>query len=298
MNNIKTQFSIKDLENLSGIKAHTIRIWEKRYQIFNPNRTETNIRYYSLGELLKLLNITFLNDYGYKISRVAKYSDSEIDKLVRQIYSDKNNVNYSVNVLKVAMLNFDAALFNETYTELSKTKSFSEIFFKVYIPFLTEIGLLWQTNSLKPIHEHFISYLIFQKLVENISLIQREKQITNHDLTFVLFLPENEIHEISLLFINYELINRGYKTIYLGSSVPHSDLLEINKLFDNIQYVSYFTIMPEKNKIDDYLSLFKEEILTNGTSKLFVSGAQAKSFQKTIPNILKFDSIEDLVNAI
>ena len=225
MNKVKQQFSIKDLENLSGIKAHTLRIWEKRYQIFNPSRTETNIRLYSLDELQKLLSISFLNGYGYKISRVAEYSESELNKLVKQVYSEKTNAGFSINVLKVAMLNFDAVLFNETYRELSKTKNFSQIFLQVYIPFLREIGMLWQTNAIKPIHEHFISYLIHQKLIENISLIQTEEQLINNDRTIVLFLPENEVHEISLMFINYQLISKGYRTIYLGSSVPYNDLL-------------------------------------------------------------------------
>ena len=234
MNKIKSQFSIKDLENLSGIKSHTLRIWEKRYQLFKPSRTETNIRYYSLEEFQKLLNVSFLNNYGYKISRIAKLSDSELNSLVKQVYSDKTNSVFAINILKIAMMNFDAVLFNETHNELSKSKSFSAIFIDVYIPFFNEIGMLWQTNSIKPIHEHFISNLIYQKLVENICSIQVENKITDSEKTFVLFLPENEAHEISLMFINYLLINKGYKTIYFGSSIPFIDLLEINKFYDNV----------------------------------------------------------------
>ena len=298
MNKVKQQFSIKDLENLSGIKAHTIRIWEKRYQIFNPNRTETNIRFYSLDELQKLLNISFLNGYGYKISRVAEYSELELNKLVKQVYSEKTNAIFSINVLKVSMLNFDAVLFNETHNELAKTKSFSQIFLQVYIPFLREIGMLWQTSAIKPIHEHFISYLIFQKLIENISLIQREEQLINKDITVVLFLPENEVHEISLMFINYQLISKGYRTIYLGSSVPFNDLLEINKFYDNIHYVSYFTIMPHIDDLDNYLSNFQKNILQDNSSKLYISGNQSKKNTSKYPSVFKFDDIEDLINSI
>lgn len=298
MNKVKQQFSIKDLENLSGIKAHTLRIWEKRYQIFNPSRTETNIRLYSLDELQKLLSISFLNGYGYKISRVAEYSESELNKLVKQVYSEKTNAGFSINVLKVAMLNFDAVLFNETYRELSKTKNFSQIFLQVYIPFLREIGMLWQTNAIKPIHEHFISYLIHQKLIENISLIQTEEQLINNDRTIVLFLPENEVHEISLMFINYQLISKGYRTIYLGSSVPYNDLLELNKFYDNVQYVSYFTIMPHIDDVDKYLSDFQKDILDNNSSKLYISGNQSKKIDTKYPSVFKFDAIEDLVDSI
>jgi DNA-binding transcriptional MerR regulator len=298
MNKVKQQFSIKDLENLSGIKAHTLRIWEKRYQIFNPSRTETNIRLYSLDELQKLLSISFLNGYGYKISRVAEFSESELNKLVKQVYSEKTNAGFSINVLKVAMLNFDAVLFNETYRELSKTKNFSQIFLQVYIPFLREIGMLWQTNAIKPIHEHFISYLIHQKLIENISLIQTEEQLINNDRTIVLFLPENEVHEISLMFINYQLISKGYRTIYLGSSVPYNDLLELNKFYDNVQYVSYFTIMPHIDDVDKYLSDFQKDILDNNSSKLYISGNQSKKIDAKYPSVFKFDAIEDLVDSI
>lgn len=298
MNKVKQQFSIKDLENLSGIKAHTLRIWEKRYQIFNPSRTETNIRLYSLDELQKLLSISFLNGYGYKISRVAEYSESELNKLVKQVYSEKTNAGFSINVLKVAMLNFDAVLFNETYRELSKTKNFSQIFLQVYIPFLREIGMLWQTNAIKPIHEHFISYLIHQKLIENISLIQTEEQLVNNDRTIVLFLPENEVHEISLMFINYQLISKGYRTIYLGSSVPYNDLLELNKFYDNVQYVSYFTVMPHIDDVDKYLSDFQKDILDNNSSKLYISGNQSKKIDAKYPSVFKFDAIEDLVDSI
>lgn len=297
MNKVKLKFSIKDLESLSGIKAHTIRIWEKRYQIFTPNRTETNIRLYTLDELIKLLNISFLNKYGYKISRISSYTDIELNSIVKTIYSEKTNTVYSVNILKVAMLNFDTALFNDTFLELSKTKSFSEIFLQVYIPLLKEIGILWQTSSIKPIHEHFISYLIVQKLIENISIIQTNSRIINNDKLFVLFLPENEVHEISLMFVNYQLINKGYRTIYLGSSVPFNDLLELNKFYNNISYISYFTIIPYQDDIFSYLYDFEKNILINSDSKLYISGNQTKHISKSNNSILKFDSLEELVNA-
>lgn len=298
MNKIKFHFSIKDLENLSGIKSHTIRIWEKRYQIFNPNRTETNIRFYSIAELQKLLNISFLNKYGYKISRIAVFSENDLNDLVKKVYSEKNEASFSINVLKIAMINFDAVLFNKSYNELLKTKNFSAIFLEVYIPFLREIGLLWQTSSIKPIHEHFISYLIYQKLIENISLSQVESEIINTDKTFVLFLPENEVHEISLMFINYQLIKKGYHTIYLGSSVPFSDLLEINKLYDNLCYVSYFTVIPSVDEIDGYLNDFYNTILKVSSSKLFLSGNQCQFIKDSYPSVCKFTAIEDIIESL
>ena len=298
MNKIKSQFSIKDLENLSGIKSHTLRIWEKRYQLFKPSRTETNIRYYSLEEFQKLLNVSFLNNYGYKISRIAKLSDTELNNLVKQVYSDKTNSVFAINILKIAMLNFDAVLFNETHNELSNTKSFTSIFIEIYIPFLNEIGMLWQTNSIKPIHEHFISNLIYQKLVENICSIQVKNKLIDLDKTFVLFLPENEAHEISLMFINYLLINKGYKTIYFGSSIPFIDLLEINKFYENVQYVSHFTVMPKSEEIDNYILNFYDNILKENSSKLHISGRQSTFLKLNVPSVFQYNSAEELINAL
>ncbi len=296
MNKVKFQFSIKDLENLSGIKAHTIRIWEKRYQIFTPERTETNIRFYTLEELQKLLNVSFLNNYGYKISRVAELSEVELNKLVKQVYSEKTNTVFAINVLKIAMINFDTALFNETHLELSKTKSFDQIFLEIYMPFLSEIGMLWQTSSIKPIHEHFISYLILQKLIENTCAIQNNTQIVDVDKLFVLFLPENEVHEMSLLFTNYQLVKKGYKTIYLGTSVPFTDLLEINKFYNNVNFISHFTVMPYVDEIEAYVKRFEKEILNANSSKLYVSGNQTKHISSNNTTIFRFNLPSDLTN--
>ena len=298
MNKIKLQFSIKELENLSGIKAHTIRIWEKRHALFIPSRTETNIRYYTLEELQKLLNITFLINYGYKISRIAKFSEEDLNKMVLQIYSEKTNVEFSRSVLKIAMLNFDTTLFNQTYAELEKTKSFEEIFIEVFIPFLNDIGLLWQTNSIKPIHEHFVSHLIYHKLVENTNKAQVNSKQLVEDKIFVLFLPENEVHEISLLFMNYLLINKGYKTIYLGSSVPFEDLIELSKFYSSIQYVSNFTIYPSVEELKEYIVKFETNLLQNSSNALLISGHQTQYLKEYPTGVKTFASFSEMMQAI
>ena len=165
MNNVKTSFSIRDMENLSGIKAHTIRIWEKRYNLFSPERTDTNIRTYSLESLQKLLNVTLLYNNGYKISKIAKLGEDNIPVLVNEIIAEKSEKSHALNSFKLAMLNFDQALFLNTYNELKEDKSFTQIFNDVFLPLLNELGLLWQTNTISPAHEHFISNLIKQLLV-------------------------------------------------------------------------------------------------------------------------------------
>ena len=195
MNNIKNIFSIKDLENLSGIKAHTIRIWEKRYNVLEPMRTETNIRMYDLASLQKLLNITLLHNHGYKISKISKYPPEKIPFLVREIISEKSAKHHAINAFKMAMMNFDQTQFFTTFNTLLSEKSFREVFYEVFIPLMTEIGLLWQTNTISPAHEHFISYLIKQKLLINTEKVQI-LQPTKTDKVFVLYLPMNEIHEL------------------------------------------------------------------------------------------------------
>ena len=150
MNNIKVDFSIKDLEKLSGIKAHTIRIWEKRYNLLQPERTSTNIRHYSLKSLQKLLNVVFLNNNGLKISKIALLDEDEIPVNVREIASRGKVEHHAINSLKIAMLNFDQVLFYNTYNSLLQEKTFREIFYDIFIPLLNELGLLWQTDTITP----------------------------------------------------------------------------------------------------------------------------------------------------
>lgn len=141
MNNIKSKFSIKDLENLSGIKAHTIRIWEKRYNLFEPNRTDTNIRYYSLASLQKILNISYLNSNGYKISKIANLKSEEVPPLLVKEIAEQSDENvHAINLFKLAMINFDQALFYQTYNDLMDEFSFKDIFYTIFVPLLDKIG--------------------------------------------------------------------------------------------------------------------------------------------------------------
>ena len=295
INNIKSVFSIKDLENLSGIKAHTIRIWEKRYGILEPMRSSTNIRNYDTHNLQKLLNIVLLHNYGYKISRIAEYSTEKIELLVREIISEKSSKSHAINAFKLAMMNFDQVLFFKTYSNLLSEKSFREIFYEVLIPLMNEIGLLWQSGTITPAQEHFVSSLIKQKLLVNTEKIQ-VLEPTRIDKIFVLFLPENEIHELGLMYLNYEILLHGYKTIYLGESVPMESLKDIKKYFDNIVYVSYLTVQPTKDVINDYLQRIAIEIMEADSQVWFLGRMTEFIDLKKIPdNIKTFHSIQDLV---
>ena len=292
MNNIKTTFSIKDLENLSGIKAHTIRIWEKRYNLLEPERTETNIRYYNLASLQKLLNVSFLNNNGYKISKIAKLKRESIPLLVKEISEKSGSKENSINAFKLSMLNFDQALFYNTYESLAKEKSFKDIFYNIFIPLLSEIGVLWQTDSITPAHEHFITTLIRQKILVNTELLQA-KNINKTSKTFVLYLPDNEIHELGLMFINYEIIAKGYHSTFLGQSVPLNNLTDLLSFYQDITFISYFTVKPDKEDILHYLVELNEKVLKNSGSQCWILGKQLEEFDfKTLPKqITPFSTI-------
>ena len=298
MNNIKSVFSIKDLENLSGIKAHTIRIWEKRYDILQPMRTDTNIRLYDLVSLQKLLNITLLHDYGYKISKIPTYPQEKIPSLVREIISSKTAKSHAISEFKMAMMNFDQELFFNTYNWLIAEKSFKEIFHQVFIPLMNELGLLWQSDTITPAHEHFISYLIKQKLLINTEKLQILKQ-TKLDKVFVLSLPMNEIHELGLMYLNYEILLNGYKTIYLGESMPIENLKDLKKHFDSIVFVSYLTVQPEKDILDSYIQKMSDELLDD-TTELWYIGRMVEFIkkEKVSERVNVFNSITELVDWI
>lgn len=295
---VKTKFSIKDLENLSGVKAHTIRIWEKRYNLLAPDRTDTNIRTYDIKSLQKLLNITLLYKSGYKISRIAKIPEDKIHILVREIATEKNLHNQALNSFKLAMLNFDYSLFYNTYNKLLAEQSFREIFFDTFIPLLNELGVLWHTHTINPAHEHFISSLIKQKIILNTERIQTSEK-SSKSRTFVLFLPENEIHEIGLLYLNYELQLKGYHTIYLGQTIPIDSLTNIHDFFPELYFVSYFTVTPTDDKIEAYIEEFNAKIGLD-IHHLWLLGYQARNIKN--PNNYKklniFKSIEELVKEI
>lgn len=299
MNNVKKHFSIRDLENLSGIKAHTIRIWEKRYNLLSPERTATNIRTYSLVSLQKLLNVTLLYNNGYKISKISRIPESDIPIIVRDIVSKNSVKNHAINAFKLSMINFDQSLFMNTYDSVIGDKSFRDVFRETFIPLLNEIGLLWQTDTISPAHEHFITGLIKQKIILNTEKLQQQEPTKKHKV-FVPFLPENEIHEIGLLYLNYEIVQRGYKSIYLGQTVPMDTLKDVIRYFDNICFLSYFTVSPTKEKMDKYLRQFSKLIKENSSIELWVLGYQTKfiDINKLSTQFKTFNSIEQVISQL
>ena len=299
INNIKEVFSIKDLENFSGVKAHTIRIWEKRYNVLIPSRTESNIRYYNTADLQKLLNITLLHNYGYKISKVVLMSNAEIIESIKVVTASKMVKTQAINSFKMAMMHFNQQLFVETYDTLLSDKPFREIFFEVFIPLLQEIGLLWQTQTITPAHEHFISHQIRMRLLVN--TLELKPQNSDEDQTiYVLFLPLNEIHELGLLYLNYELVLNNHQTVYLGENIPKENLHDITARFDNVIFVCYATLAQNSADITSYIEYIDNEILKVSNSRLWIFGKGSDSINKSklSPHIEFHDDLKHLTELI
>ena len=295
---MNTSFSIKDLENICGIKAHTIRIWEKRYGLLTPERTDTNIRTYNMESLKKLLNVSFLVNCGYKISRISKLTPEEVDEYLKSIVSDQTIVDKTFNNMKLAMLNYSNHLFQETLNEARLRFSFNEIFHNILIPFLNEIGMLWQSNTIDSSHEHFITSLIKQNLWSQINDQQNNNKNTGK--TYVLFLPLGEINDLCLIFLNNLLLEKGYRTIFLGANISIENLKDLSELQDDLIFLSYFTIAPHANDVNEYLTKFKEKICAPNNHELWAMGHILNEVQIPIDTKIKiiysFEDFEHLTD--
>jgi DNA-binding transcriptional MerR regulator len=218
------EYTIRDLEKLSGIKAHTIRIWENRYGIISPGRTATNRRRYTDNDLRKLINISILNRNGFKISRIASMSFPEIEDKVSIISRDLSRDDMQVETLIIAMFDLDEVSFSELLNRSVLNRGFEDTFTGIVFPFLKRVGVLWVTGTIIPAQEHFVSNLIRQKLISNIdALITRKKENRKKVL---LFLPENELHELGLLYFAYITRKNGHEVLYLGSQTPLESVVE------------------------------------------------------------------------
>ncbi|WP_183882023.1 MerR family transcriptional regulator [Pedobacter cryoconitis] len=219
------RFSISDIEGLIGIKAHTIRAWEARYNLVPPKRTPTNIRYYEEEDLKHLLNIVTLNEKGYKISRIAKMSKEQINDLVLQLQSDFNNDTVQVLRLSDATLKYDEIAFAEILSGCIDELGLVNTMDLVLFPFMKKVGMLWQTGAIDPSQEHFASNLIRDRIIVEIDRVKKPER--KDPKRFLLFLPEAEMHETGLLFARYLLKRCGMDTLYLGQEIPYSDLKKV-----------------------------------------------------------------------
>jgi len=279
-------YSIKDLEKLTGIKAHTIRIWEKRYEIVEPSRTSTNIRYYSDDDLRKLLNISVLTKYGFKISHLAELSDDQLAEKIMNLTYQASGYDTQIESLIAAMIELDDGKFEKTINNATLGMGFENTIVKIIYPFLERIGILWQTGSINPAQEHFVSNILRQKMLVAIdSQVIRPKKDAKR---FILWLPENEFHEIGLLFYSYLVRKSGNKILYLGQSVPFDDIVEVAKYKTPDVLVTYFTSSQQDDYIHNYIRKLAESF---PSQKIYISGYQVKDLNESLPsNVHKLTS--------
>ena len=257
------EFSIKDLEHFTGIKAHTIRAWEQRYGLLSPRRTSTNIRFYTSEDLKRLLNVGLLNQHGHKISKIASMEEQEIKAAISGLGTSGTGEDHWSGMLKISMLNFDEQLFRSVSKTYEDQYGLSELMLKLYLPFMGEIGMLWLTSAICPAHEHFVSNLIRQRLFRAVDELPPVASGYDDDV-FALFLPEREIHDISLIMVHFLLRKAGYKSLFLGQSVPLEDLVQMATQFPELKCVAYCTTYPAENGVPDYLRrVLRESAGTN-----------------------------------
>ncbi len=284
------KFTIKDLENLSGIKAHTIRIWEQRYSFLRPQRTATNIRYYSNQELKTLLNISLLNKYGYKISHINRMNNEELRDKILALSGAQAQQERIVNDLIQNMIDLNTEDFEDVLDQYIVARGIEKTITHIIFPFLDRIGILWVTDHINPAQEHLITNIIRQKLIVGIESISVPFNLKTKVL---LFLPENEHHELGLLFLNYMLKSRGVKTIYLGANVPLADVeFVVNIKQPDYLYTHLTTVMKEFN-FEKFLLSFKHRI---AKTPLLISGLLSQTYTDEAPhsNIQFLKSLADV----
>jgi DNA-binding transcriptional MerR regulator len=291
----EANYSIRDLEKLSGIKAHTLRIWEKRYALFEPDRTDTNIRYYSNDDLKRILNISLLNKNGYKISRIAAMRESEIAEKISAINLVRTDNEDLLDSLIIGMIDMNEDLFERTFSSCILKMGFENTILKVVFPFLNRIGIMWQTGSINPAQEHFVSNIVRQKLIVAIDGVAKQS-VDKKSPSAVLFLPENELHELSLLFYNYALRTRGFRTIYLGQTVPLPNLERVIEIVKPDYLICVVTNAFSKKEMTKFFELTER---IRGVKKIFLSGKAVLDLKKKVPSTISlFSNLEELIQQI
>jgi len=287
-----TLYSIKDLEYLSGIKAHTIRMWEKRYHLLNPSRTDTNIRSYTDNDVRRILNVALLIKNGYKISNIAALEETRLQSEVLRFNKNLNDQEKNIDQLLFHTVNLDVAGFEQLLDQIILELGFSKSILQVVFPFLERIGTLWQTGSIFVAHEHFVSNLIRQRIISETARLSRNDSTGS----ILFFLRENEMHELGLLFFNYLAAQEGFRSVYLGQSLPFSDLSSflMNSEFKFV--CTSFTQAIEKSEMEQYLANLSHVFNRN---KILIAGRQISLLKPKLPsNVVVVKNSNDFVRRI
>jgi MerR family transcriptional regulator, light-induced transcriptional regulator len=275
-------FTIKDIENLSGIKAHTIRIWEQRYTFLKPQRSHTNIRFYSGDELRIILNVALLNKHGYKISHISKMSRDAIFEHVHSLVDWEAKTGIVVNQLLDCMIEFNVDAFENFLDNFIAASGIEKAILQVIYPFLEKVGALWLTNHINPAQERLVSNVIRQKIIVGIDCLSRKKTSA---ITVCLFLPEGEYHEISLLFVFFLLKKKGIRVIYLGTNIPFEELKNVVAVKKPDYLYTHLTTAGPSFNFDKFLSTLHKDF---NNVPAIISGRLTSAYEKKIPQKISF----------
>jgi MerR family transcriptional regulator, light-induced transcriptional regulator len=289
------KYSIRELERLSGIKAHTIRIWEKRFQLVEPQRTTANIRYYTDDDLKKIINVSLLNNHGIKISHIAGMSYSDICQKVLEVTERKDESTVHINRFIVSMVEMDEEEFNSLLSRLTEKMGLERVIAEIVYPFLDRIGILWQTGNITPAQEHFMSNLLRQKMIVAIDALPIPPKNARRA---VLFLPEPELHEIGLLFTCYLVKKEGIRTLYLGQMVPYDDVRAVGAEHKPHYFITAMLSERRPGEIQKYINQLSSDF---PSSTIIASGAAINKIALTFPSnfhlLDKVIKIKDVLRA-
>ncbi|WP_347156463.1 MerR family transcriptional regulator [Pontibacter chitinilyticus] len=288
------QYTIKELEHLSGIKAHTIRVWEQRYNILCPQRTDTNIRYYSDEDLKSILNISLLNEHGYKISKIAKMAPDQILKTVQQLCEVPSRCSHHIGALIAGMVDMDEDKFDKTIYTATLQMGFQDTMLEVIYPFLNKIGILWQTGNISPAHEHFVSNLVRRKIIVAIDgqVVCRQQNAPS----YLLYLPEGELHELALLFMSYIIRQYNLHVIYLGQNLPFQDLVQTYEQCKPQYICTVVTAVPERDQVQGYINKLSHHF---PKATILMYGLQTQyDFLVFPPNVKRLQHIQEFHNLL
>ena len=288
-------FTIRELESLSGIKAHTIRIWEQRYNFLKPSRTKTNIRVYSNDELKTLLTVSLLNKSGYKISTIDKMKPAQMAEAVLQLSHKAGYNERVVNEMIGYMIDMENQAFEDLLNNYIKEHGIEETITVLIFYFLERIGILWQADRIFPVQEHIVSNIIRQKIVYAIEQLPFGKTSP----CFLLFLPEDEHHEIGLLYVYYLLRKRNSMVMYLGANVPLKDVQYVLQSKRPAYLYLHLTSFPRQHE-------FKKFMLALSSSakdaKVLISGTAVQTVKEKFPENLvflrSFSEVTDHIDSI
>ena len=270
-------FTIKDLENLSGVKAHTIRIWEQRYSFLKPQRTKTNIRYYSCEELKAILNIALLNKYGFKISHIDRMCSKEMHEKLISLSHVQAQQERLLNEMLHYMVDLNMFQFEQLLNQQIAVRGIDKTITQLIFPFLDKIGILWVTNNINPAQEHLVTNIIRQKLMAGIECCNPDYCI---EKAAILFLPEGEHHELGLLYINYLLKKHGVSVLYLGANVPLKDVVFVANLKKPEFLYTHLTCIADNFNLGKYLTQVSKAL---PATPLVLSGNLTHSYHRKVP---------------